>query len=461
MRTLLQIILVTISLACVTLAQERRSTDTELGTAIAFVNVNVVDVERGRVIRNQTVIVREKRITVLGPSRNVPVPADAIIVDGNDRFLVPGFVDMHVHLYTEGDAFTYVANGITTVRNMAGDSTHLEFRRRIASGDIIGPRIITAGPVIEAEPASHPDNVILTDPATVRLEIARQHAAGYDFVKVYNHMAPAVYAAVIAAAKEFNMPVVGHVPMEVGLNGVLAARQLSIEHLFGYIQELVPPTSPVQPSASFRDWSLAWNYIDASRIKALVDKTVASGTWNCPTFAFFVHEMSPAATHAGLLKRPEVKFLSLSGLPDRSKNEGYLKGFTGADFAATQRGLKNRFRLLRALDKAGAGLLVGTDSWLSGYAYADELELLVKAGLKPSRVLRMATVDAARFFGEADQWGTITVGHSADIVLLDANPLADISNTRRVRAVVSNGRLLRRDDLDALLRALPVPKLNP
>lgn len=451
MRIVLHVVLVAISIACPVLAQESRSPEADRANTIAFERVGVVDVERGRVLSDQTVIIREGRIAALGPSHDVPVPVGAAVVEGKGRFLVPGFADMHVHLYTEGDVATYVANGVTTVRNMAGDSTHLEFRRRVSAGDMIGPRIVTAGPVIETGSLSHPDNVLLTDNASARREVERQRATGYDFIKLYNQMAPDVYASVIAAAKELDMPVVGHVPYEVGLRGALAAPQNSIEHLRGYLQELVPPAAPVQPRASLRNLSVAWNYADNSRIRDLVAFTVAAGAWNCPTLVFSVHEMSPAAQHARLLARPETRLLSLRGLPDRSTREGYLSDFTESDFAATQRGLKAQFRLLRALDRAGAGLLVGTDSWLSGFAYADELELLVKAGLTPARVLRMATVDAARFLGEASQWGTIAVGRRADLVLLDANPLSDIANARRVRAVVGNGRLLRRADLDALL----------
>ncbi len=149
MRIVLHVVLVAISIACPVLAQESRSPEADRANTIAFERVGVVDVERGRVLSDQTVIIREGRIAALGPSHDVPVPVGAAVVEGKGRFLVPGFADMHVHLYTEGDVATYVANGVTTVRNMAGDSTHLEFRRRVSAGDMIGPRIVTAGPVIE------------------------------------------------------------------------------------------------------------------------------------------------------------------------------------------------------------------------------------------------------------------------------------------------------------------------
>lgn len=458
MKPLLQPILILISLTVFGWAQDKRQTNEKRASSMVFKNISVLDMERGRFLPNQTVVVSGSRIAAIGSNKKVNVPPGALIVEGKDKFLVPGFADMHVHLYTEGDILTYLINGITTVRNMAGDATHLEFKRRIAKEEMIGPRIITAGPVLETGELSHPDNVLLTDTVSARREVKRQHKAGYDFVKVYNQMTPDVYRAVVAAAREFKMQVVGHVPLEVGLDGALAARQDSIEHFRGYIQSLVPRSAPVQPTGSFRNRSVAWNYIDDSRIDELVKRTVAAGVWNCPTFVFSVHELSPIVEHNRLLARPEVRLLSLTGAPDRTKNDGYLSNFTESDFAATQQGLNAQFRLLRALDKAGAGLLVGTDSWLNGYAITDEFEMLVKAGLTPARVLRMATVDAARFLGESSEWGTITVGRRADLVLLDADPLANIANTRRIRALVNNGRLFRREELDALLSTLPIPK---
>ncbi|HYW32666.1 MAG TPA: amidohydrolase family protein [Gemmatimonas sp.] len=423
-------------------------------TAIAFTHVEVVDVEGGRLLANQTVVVQAGRIVAVGPEADVPVPTGTDVVDGTDRFLVPGFADMHVHLYTVGDLFTYAANGVTTVRNMAGDTSHLAMRAAVAAGRVIGPRIVTAGPVVEAAPLSHPDNVLLDSPAGVRHELLRQQAAGYDFVKVYNALSRPVYDSVVSVAREIGMPVAGHVPTSVGIDGALAARQASIEHFRGYIQALLPRSAPAM-GASFRERSVAWNRIDDTQIAALVARTVAAGVWNVPTFAFTVHELSPDLAHKTLLGRPEVQFLSLQGLPKDRATTGYLKDFTDADYAETQRGLMAQFRLVRALESAGAGLLVGTDSWLSGYAFADELELLVRAGLSPARVLRMATLDAARYLGQERVSGTVATGRRADLVLLDANPLAEIGNVRRVRAVMLQGRLLRREQIDSGLAALP------
>lgn len=413
---------------------------------LAIVNVTVIDVVAGQQVAGQTVLVRGSRIERVGPAARVGVPAGATVVDGAGRYLLPGLADMHVHLYTEGDLLTYVANGITTVRNMAGDGTHLAFRRRIGAGEIVGPRIVTAGPVIEAE-LSHPDNVLIADPADVRGEVLRQRALGYDFVKVYNRLAPAVYDSLLSVAWETGFPLAGHVPIEIGLERALEGHR-SIEHLRGYLHALA--TTPLPESSSFRDWSVAWNQVDETRMDELAARTASAGVWNCPTFTFTVHELSPTAEHERLLARPELRYLSLSGLPDRS-TASYLREFSDDDYAATQSGLRRQFELVRALDRAGAGLLVGTDSWLSGLALADEAALLVEAGLTPARVLRMATSDAAEFLGRADDQGSVEAGRVADLVLLDADPIVDIANLRTVRSVILNGRLLDRGSLDDLL----------
>lgn len=422
---------------------------------VAIIDVAVVDVRHGGLLPGRTVVTRGGRIVAVGPTGSIPVPDGAEIVDGAGRFLSPGFADMHVHLYTDGDLFTYVANGVTTVRNMAGDSTHLAMRRRAAAGEIIASRVLTAGPVVEAAPLSHPDNVLLDDPSKVRSALTHQRTAGYDFVKVYNGLAPAVYDSVTAVSRQLGMSVAGHVPTAVGLSAALSARQRSIEHFRGYERALLPDSARLPNDASFRDRSTSWIRTDTANIASLVARTVAQGVWNCPTFTFTVHELSPNREHRLLLARPEIQRLSLIGLPADRSTSSYLQQFTDADYDTAQRGLEKQFRLLRALDEAGAGLLVGTDSWLSGYAYVDEMELMVRAGLSPARVIRMATLDAARFLGEETDWGTVAVGRRADLVLLDADPLLNVANARRVSAVIVNGRLLRRAELDRRLGALP------
>ena len=406
---------------------------------------------------DQTVVVTGGVISSVGPRSSSRVPQGSQVIDGRGRFLLPGFADMHVHLYTEGDAFTYLANGITTVRNMAGDASHLTFRRKMDSGELIGPRIITAGPIIETK-LSHPDNTLVSSVDDARKEVERQHAAGYDFIKIYNALTPEIYAAVLTRARELKIAVAGHVPDTVGLREAILSRQSSIEHLRGYPYELLPIRIRGRAEdPSFRVRTLAWNSVRRGEMKRLAEETARSGVWNCPTFTFTVHELSPSQQHARLLARPETRWLSLNGLP-KDRKTGYLADFSEEDFAAAQKGLNEQFRLLRALDEAGAGLLVGTDSWLSGYAFADELELLIKSGLSTRRVLRMATLDASRFLQEEKIRGSIRAGKAADLVLLSADPLIDIGNVRKVVGVVKAGRYYDSEFLAARIEELKSSK---
>jgi imidazolonepropionase-like amidohydrolase len=442
---------------CHVAAKEFQQPESHATETIVIQHVNVVDVLNARIVPDQSVILRNALIRHVGNSGEAKIPKNAKVVNGTDKYLSPGFADMHVHLYTEGDVLTYVLNGITTVRNMAGDARHLRFRTLINSNNIIGPRIITAGPVVETGVPSHPDNILLTDPRSAYREVARQKNEGYDFIKVYNQMNVEVYKALMAAAFKLNMPVAGHVPFEVGLTTALQEGQISVEHFRGYIEELTSRDSS-NMSTGFKSRSVAWNHIDERLIDSVVVKTLKSKTWNCPTFSFTVHELSPINDHKLLLLRPEVKLLSLEGLPDREKNSGYLSDFSESDFAATQSGLEAQFALLRALDKSGGNLLVGTDSWLAGYAFADELELLKRAGLSHSRILKMATFDAAVFLKDERNSGTVEAGKRADLVLLDANPLENIENVRRINAVVIRGRYLSRDTLNELMASLAKKK---
>ena len=364
---------------------------------------------------------------------------------------------MHVHLRSESALVTFVANGITTVRNMSGDSSHLTMRRRVAAGDLLGPAILTAGPVIEGTPPTMPGMFILMDPRQARGEVTAQHGQGYDFIKVYNNVPGAVYDSIVAVARELNMPVAGHVPFEVGLRGALAARQASIEHLRGYVAELVPASAPVQPGPSLRSRSVVWKYAKTSPMAGLALATREAGVWNCPTLVVTPHNLLPSAENARLLARPEVRYLGLTEVTDRSRVP-FLRDFADSDYAAAQQGLQAQLDLVRALHRAGAGLLAGTDSWLQGFALQDELELLARAGLTPYQVLGIATRAAAEFLGQGREWGTIAVGRRADLQLLEGNPLESLANLNRRPGVMLRGHWLARAELERRLEALVTPR---
>jgi imidazolonepropionase-like amidohydrolase len=282
-------------------------------------------------------------------------------------------------------------------------------------------------------------------------------AAGYDLVKVYNSVSKDAYAGVIAAANEVSLPVVGHVPFSVGLHGAIDAGQKSIEHLRGYVFEVVPASAPIQANASMKDRAVAWNYADRSKFESLVAATRDAGVWNCPTLVDMQHWSLPSQEYAELFSRTEVRYLShrsRSWLVDRSK--GWLADFSEDDFEAARRALAVKKEFVGALHDAGAGILLGTDDWMRGFAIVDELENLVDAGLSPHEAIKAGTRSAAEFLSASDEFGTVAVGMRADLLLLGGNPLDDVNNVRAVSGVMLRGKWLPRKDLDEILEAIAV-----
>jgi len=423
-------------------------------TIVVFVDVNVIPMDTERILPHQSVVVVGDRISEIGSVEDVDVPSGAVIVQGNGRYLMPGLADMHVHAWKE-DLATYVANGVTTIRIMHGEPHILDWKQRIEDGTLLGPSIYSTSPTIDGPTDEYPDGVESYQEAYAAVIAAG--AAGYDFVKVYNSLSKDAYAGVIAAANELSLPVVGHVPFSVGLDGAIDAGQKSIEHLRGYVFEVVPASAPIQANASMKDRAVAWNYADRSKFEILAAATRDAGIWNCPTLVDMQHWSLPSKEYAELFDRPEVKYLSQrsrSWLMDRSK--GWLAGFTEDDFAAARKSLAVKKEFVGALHDAGAGILLGTDDWMRGFAIVDELENLVDAGLSPYEAIKAGTSNAAEFLAASDEFGTVAEGMRADLLLLGGNPLDDVDNVRAVSGVMLRGKWLPKKELDEILEAIAV-----
>ena len=425
----------------------------------AFVDVSVIPIVRPGVIPHQTVIVRDGRIAWIGPAAKAVVPTDAVRIDGRGQYLLPGFADMHTHPGSPFDLYTYLANGITRIRVMWGDTATLRWRRDGDAGTLPAPRIVTAGAIIDGNPPSQPSMKVLTDPALARAEVTAQHLAGFDFIKVYNSVPRAVYDTIVTVARELGMPVAGHVPFAAGLRGALAAHQASIEHLRGYIAELVPKDAPIQPGATLRSRTLAWNNIDRTRFSDLVKRTIAAGVGNVPTFVVGALDMLPSAEYRQLMARPEVALIGTDNAPDRSK-VSYLADYTDADFRESGRAVEPQLELTRALFRGGARLMIGTDSWLSGFAFHEELLLYERAGIPRADILRLATHEPAVFLGKGATQGAVAVGYDADLQLVGGNPIETLDRLKDRRGVMIRGVWFPRDRLDRTLRDL-APGLHP
>ena len=386
-------------------------TNADIGEApasqpLALVGVRVISIARAGVDESQTVVVRDGRIAAIGPAGTTSVPGDARVIEGRGRYLMPGLVDMHVHI-RPAELPAYLRHGITTVRNMWGYPSLLATQRSIAEGALAGPTIVSGSPGVDAPPSPWPGPELITDPALAEALVVRLKGAGWPFIKVYTSLSPSVYDAIAAAARGHDIPFAGHVPHAVDIRHAIASGQRTVEHLTGYDRAV---------SATGRSGTWAWTDARRDTYADLARVTAAAGTWNCPTLAIYseLSRQHPAADRAIIIRERRAFVLEL--------------------------------------ERAGAPLLAGSDAGIdvvaAGSSLHDELGELVQAGLSPARVLRMATLDAARFLGLTDQ-GRVEVGARADLVLLAGNPLGDIGETRGIEGVVVRGAWSSRAALDA------------
>ncbi|HEX2270115.1 MAG TPA: amidohydrolase family protein [Pyrinomonadaceae bacterium] len=432
---------------------------------IAFVNVNVVPFDRERILAGQTVIVRDGRIAEIGPAEKTRVPAGALQIDGRGKYLMPGLADMHVHLFPgagQPDDLTsqqfqlFLANGVTTIRNMIGKPEHLVLRDRVAKGELLGPSIYTAGPPLLG-------NNVPTPEAAERV-VVEQKKAGYDLLKVHEGLSPETYAAIVSTAKRERIPLAGHVTATVGLNRALDAQQSSIEHLDGYLQAMVADNSPVKPSPSQVVLGPVLQHIDETRLSALAAATRKAGVWNDPTITLFKLVVSEA-TPEDLLKWPEMQYIPAKMREGFAKQKQSTMG-NPAPASERQRYIQLRNKMLVALHAAGAKLLIGPDSpqffLVPGFATHRELESFVEAGLSPYASLEAATRNPAEYFAETMKtrrdFGTVEAGLRADLILLEANPLQSVANVSKRAGVMVRGRWLPESELRKMLEN--VARLN-
>ena len=411
--------------------------------AVAFVGVTVIPMDSERNLPAHTVVVTDGRISAVGPADETDVPQDAIRVDGNGKYLMPGLAEMHAHIpgsgdrqYAEDVLFLYVANGVTTIRGMAGDPLHLELREETAAGELIGPAIYAAAPGISGDNAPTPGDA--------ERAVRERAAAGYDLLKVFE-MLPDSYARMAGTAHEVGIPFAGHVPESVGLVGALDAGQASIDHLDRYLEFMAPGYLDMPDRQAGFFGSGLVDIADTARIPEAVERTLAARTWNVPTLSLVEHLASPEPAEQ-MIRRPEMRFMPKSILESwvRSKKEYAAR----PDFQpeAARRLVEIRRQLVKALHDAGAPLALGSDAPqffnVPGFSIHHEMAMMVAAGLSPYEVLVTGTRNPAVYFGTPEEFGTVQVGRRADLILLTANPLEDIANVRHRAGAMARGRWL-------------------
>jgi imidazolonepropionase-like amidohydrolase len=374
-------------------------------TVLLFSDVNVVPMDVDQVLAHRDVVIRDGSIQSIEQAGSHAPPADAVVIDGRGRYLMPGLIDMHVHV-RGAQLQTYLANGVLNVRNMWGYAGLPRLMTEVNAGVRAGPGMTSASPGVDGTPPTWPETRILTVADSAALVVDAMAAGGWTWIKAYTRLSLPVFDALMQRANELKLPVVGHVPIDVDVNHALSLGMKSIEHFTGYDRAV---------SRTRNIGTAGWIDADPAKFRALVSATKRAGTWNCPTLAVYI---------ALSTRLPAAQFNAMS---------------------------ENRRQFVKILSDSGARLLVGTDAGtelpigangslaiVEPALIHDELDEFVLAGLSPYQALRGATVDAAEFLERSDL-GVVRAGARADLLLLEANPLATVRNVRRLDGIVVHG----------------------
>ncbi|MGA2135681.1 MAG: amidohydrolase family protein [Bryobacteraceae bacterium] len=447
---------------------------------LVITRVTVIDATGRGPAPNMTVTVDGDRIVAVGPWKKMPIPKNAVVVDGAGKFLIPGLWDMHAHgAADEHAAWThllFLGNGVVGVRDMFGPPDAHAWRTARVSKEDPSPAIYLGSPLVDGPNPRWPHSIVVTSEAQGREVVEQQQQRGADFIKVYDNLSRGAYFAIADEAKKRGIPFEGHVPKSVTAAEVSAAGQKSIEHLtgvaLGCTKEELTISAELQrqealfhaPNATMsqkmdsgkRMTALYLRVVetyDDAQAQSLFTGFVKNGTWQCPTLTLlraYVGDPLPA-------NDPRVTYLSKELRAEF--DAGFYQHFPAEARAWTVSLRKKEFdesmKIVGLMYRMGVPMLAGTDALnphcFPGFSIHDELALLVDAGLPPLAALQAATRNAAQFMGQLDRRGTIEPGKIADLVLLDKDPLADIHNTRTIQAVVLNGKLFPRAALDGML----------
>jgi hypothetical protein len=434
-----------------------QSNDSRQTAPLVLAHVTVIDVSGGPSKSNMTVVIRGDRISDIGKAGEVLVPPGATVLDASGKFLIPGLWDMHVHWYNRDSLTLFTANGVTGVRQMFGGSDLLRWRDQIAQGSLNGPRMIVASPIIDGPEPVWPNSIAVDNEDEGRNAVRKVKQWGADFVKVYSLLPRDAYFAIADESKRQDIPFAGHVPFAVSAAETSDAGQKSIEHLTGILIECSDKATELRneiakaksPGARGRVEGIALQTFNDRKARELFARFVKNQTWQCPTLTV----LRSSSGYLGDSRFRNDGRLKYVPRPRRERWVRQIADQNDSDYA--KKVFQKKVEIAGAMQRAGVPLLAGTDAGnpfcFPGFSLHEELALMVLGGLTPSESLRAATLNPAKFLGLDKMLGTIESGKIADLVLLDADPLADIRNTQRINAVISNGRLLDRKALNDML----------
>jgi len=423
---------------------------------VVFKSVNVIPMDREQVIQDQVVVVKNGKIRFIGNAKKAKYRKNALVVDGQGRYLMPGLAEMHAHVPPIDDLepmkdvlVLFAANGITTIRGMLGHPKHLELRKMINNGELTSPRFYTSGPSLNGESVKTQDEAIQM--------VKDEKLAGYDFLKIHPGLTKDNFDAMARTANEQNIPFAGHVSFQVGVWKAIEAKQQTIDHMDAFIEGLVPGIEKMSEEETGLFGMFVADRADTTRIPKLMKALRDNNVWVVPTQALAERWFTPDRTAESFRGDPEMKYMDPETLDNWVKAKSNLESNARYDKEKIRNYIRLRRKLIYECNRNGVGLLLGCDAPqvfnVPGVSTHHELQYLVDAGLTPYEALKTGTTNVGIFFKKPEM-GVIKQGANGDVVLLNANPLENISNSQKIEGVLVGNRWMNRATLDDLLKKL-------
>jgi imidazolonepropionase-like amidohydrolase len=430
-------ILITILLVLNVLAIPASSQSTNTPEYI-ITDVSVISMLNEKIADHQYVTVKNGLITSISDQSGFKGPRNAVIINGTGKFLMPGLAEMHAHVPPVNDLqpmkelmVLFAANGITTIRGMLGHPKHLELREKLASGEIPGPHFYTTGPSLNGNSVPSPE-----EGANM---VRRQKASGYDFLKLHPGLSRAKFDSIAAAAKAVAIPFAGHVSWDVGVWRAIEAGYSSIDHLDGFVEALVPGIEKMTEEQAGLFGMFLIDKVEESRIPRLVAALKEKNVSVVPTQSLAERWFHPDFKAEEFRNDPEASYMNAGTVSQWIASKNSLINNPSYNADKVKKFIALRRRLIKACENAGVQLLLGCDAPqvfnVPGFSTHHELEYLVASGLTPYQALRTGTVNVARYLNLKDS-GVIRVGAVSDLLLLEGNPLTDITQTRKIAGVM-------------------------
>ncbi len=420
----------------------------------AIIGVAIPSLEIDALLIDQTVLISDGMITDIGDASGIQIPDDATQIDGNGRYLVPGIAEMHAHIPTPQDGsdenvretlFLYLANGITTIRGMLGHPYHLALKTYIETDAFPSPRIYTSSPSLNG-------NTVPTKEEAIN-KVTQYAEDGYDFLKIHPGIKREVFDELVKTANEVGIPFAGHVPMDVGIRHAIESKYASIDHLDGYITGLAPEEKKAEGGFF---GVLLYDDLDLGKIDELVNSTLVAGIAIVPTQTLMTRWLSPKPA-AEMVGEPEMKYIPASQrFTWRQSKERMLENLAYSP-KGYEHFVETREKILQKMHQAGVTILMGSDAPqvfnVPGFSIHHEMKDMTKMGMSNREILRSGSVDVAAYF-QRDDFGTIEAGQIADLVLLEQNPVEDISNMQTIAGVMYRGRWLPKEKIEEKLKLI-------